>query len=230
MIKKQQLTIFVTVLLALLWTHDTLASWYAGSERIPVADGVTAEISTPNNPLDLVEIDLSGVSNWVSTYNSDASGRDWLQAGWKYYHWYSNPKQYVEWCIDCSGNQGTYEMKDQFANQAWGTTVDFWVSRDTNARWCAYTDGYLRYCVDNLYNASMEVFAKSEVHASFQNSLNTTFDEVRYKDPSNGWWRLFDNHKVWIRDFPYDVEIFSDSHFRTYRIPTTEIFLPIIFK
>ena len=133
------------MLIALLWTRDTLASWYAGSERIPVADGVTAQISTPNNPLDLVEIDLSGVSNWVTTYNSDASGRDWLQAGWSYYHWYNIPKQYVEWCIDCSGNQGTYERKDQFANQAWGTTVDFWVSRETSARRCAYTDGYLRY-------------------------------------------------------------------------------------
>lgn len=229
MTRKQHFTIFVVLLFAsLLWAHDTLASWYAGSERIPIADGVTAEISTPNDPLNLVKTDSSCVYNWVSTYNSDASGSDWLQAGWAYYHWDSTPKQYVEWCIDCSGDQGTYEMHNQFANQPWGTTVDFWVSRDTGARWCAYTDGYVRYCVDDLYNGSMEVFAKSEVHASPQNPLDTNFNSVRYKDPTSGWWRLFDDQRVWIRDFPYDVETFSDSHFRTYRVQTTETFLPLV--
>ena len=158
------------------------------------ANGITALISTPNDPLYLVEIPLSGESNWVSTYDIDQNGkRDWLQAGWKMYHWYRVPKQYVEWCIDCIGDQGIYEMKDQFATQSWGTTIDYWVSRDSGSRWCAYTDGLLRFCVDYLHSDPVEVFARSEVHASALNELNTTFDEVRYKDPNDNIFKLFDS-------------------------------------
>lgn len=171
-----------------------------------------------------------GVSSWVSTYSTDAIGNDWLQTGWKYYYWYSLPKQYVEWCIDCSGNQGTYEMQDEFANQDWGNTIDYWVSRQTGPRWCAYTEMIVRFCVDNLHDIPVEVLAKSEVHDSFWNPLDTVFNDVRYRDPSDEVWKLFDNQRVWVKDFPYDVQIFSDSYFRTYRIATEEVFLPLVIK
>jgi hypothetical protein len=114
------LSFMIVILAALIvGVDDTLASWYARARRTVDANGITALISTPNAPLYLVEIPLSGESNWVSTYDIDQNGkRDWLQAGWKMYHWHSIPKQYVEWCIDCIGDQGTYEMKDQFATQS----------------------------------------------------------------------------------------------------------------
>lgn len=73
----------VTVVFALAGTKSALASWWAGAERPVSANGVTALISTPQNPLDLIDIASSGVSNWVSTYDSDANGRDWMQAGWR---------------------------------------------------------------------------------------------------------------------------------------------------
>jgi len=220
----------VTIVLALAWTNSALASWWAGAERPVSANGVTALISTPQNPLDLIDIASSGVSNWVSTYDSDANGIDWMQAGWRLYWWESIPKQYVEWCIDCSGNQGTYEIRDQFATQSWGTTVDYWVDRDVNSRWCASTAGIVRFCVDNLHSTPVEVYAKSEVHDSLMNPLDTTFDQVRYKDPADGVFKLFDNQVIWIEDFPYDVEIFSNSHYRTFRMTTNEMYLPLIVR
>lgn len=127
---------------------STLASWYAGSER-PDAYGVRAYISAPSN-LDIVEIDQSGESNWVSTYYADQNGTDWLQTGWRYFHWYTVPKQYVEWCIDCTDQGGTYAMHDTIANHTWGTTNDYKVQHIVDEQWCAYTGGYQRFCVNNL--------------------------------------------------------------------------------
>ncbi len=180
------------------------------------------------HPAKLIEVASSGVSNWVSTYNSDANRTDWLQAGWRFYWWDSTPKQYVEWCIDCSGSQGTYEVHDQFATQNWGTTVDYWIDRVGNACCCAYPSGILRYCVEYLHSTPVVVLAKSEVHDGLMNPLDTTFDQVRYKDPSDSIWKLFDNQVIWTKDFPYDVEIFSNSHFRAHRMIPLSILLVLL--
>jgi hypothetical protein len=218
------------LLITLIGTHSALANWRAGAERRIPVDGITALITTPQNPLDLFDAASSGVSNWISTFESDSNGRNWMQAGWKFYWWYSLPKQYVEWCIDCSGSQGTYEMREQFATQNWGTTVDYWVDRGANSRWCASTAGVVRYCVDNLHSTSVEVIAKSEVHDSMKNPMNTIFDQVRYKDPADGVYKLFDYQVLWLKDFPYNVEVFSYSHYRTFRLTTNDIYLPIVVR
>jgi hypothetical protein len=228
--------VFRCVILSALITYfitgvkETQASWYAGGERQIPVNGVTALISTPQVYLDLIDLPFSGVSNWVTTVYADANGTDWLQAGWHYYWWESIPWQFVEWCIDCSGTQGTYEMHDTFATQDWGTTVDYWVIRDAGSRWCAYTAGLLRYCVDNLHSSSMNVQVLSEVHTSTANPLDTTFDQVRYKDPIDNYWKLFDAQVSWVAYYPYDVEVFNNYYFHTYRMATEDIYLPIILR
>lgn len=220
----------LTIIFALVLTKNALASWWAGAERLVFANGITAQISTPDTPLDLIDIASSGVSNWVSTYASDANGVDWIQAGWRFYWWYSVPKQFVEWCIDCTGSNPIYEMKDQFAIQNWGTVVDYWVDRDVNARWCASTEGVVRFCVENLHSTPVEVLAQSEIHDSSMNPLDTTFNQVRYKDPIDGVFKFFDNQTRWIELFPYGVEKFSNSHFRTYRMVTNNLYLPLVVR
>lgn len=210
-------------------TDSVSASKYAGAARIIPANGITALISTPQSALDLVDIASSGVSNWISTIYNDSEGKDWLQAGWLYYWWHSIPKQYVEYCIDCQGEFGTYFIDDQFASQNWGSTIDYWIDRETNNRWCAYTAGVQRHCIEDFHSTSVDVYAESEVHESIMNPLNTTFSEVRYKDPVDSIWKLFDT-VVWVEEFPYAVEEFSTAHFRTYRVVTNEIFLPIIIR
>jgi hypothetical protein len=104
------------------------------------------------------------------------------------------------------------------------------VENITGFTWCAYTGGLKRFCVDNLHGGGIKVMAKSEVFISSLNSLDTIFSQVRYKNPYDNVWYLFDNRRNWIKDFPYDIEIFSNSHFRTYRVNTPMIYLPVINK
>jgi hypothetical protein len=201
--KALNISIILSVFLLVFSLADTtMASWYAGIQRIPNANGITAIISTPSNPLNLVKTGQSGVSNWVSTLYSDSNGTGWIQAGWRYYHWYSIPKQYVEYCINCIGSQGTYFV-NEVANQTWGTTVDYWVSRTNNtAQWCATTAGVQRVCVNNLNNAPVKVMAKSEVHDSSLNPLNTYYSQLKYKSPSNNLWYSFDSQRTIHENFP----------------------------
>lgn len=220
---------FSIVTFVLLSNTKTLsANWYAGSQRYE-ANGVWANIDTPYN-LDMVTIDQSGESNWVSTYYSDQYGRSWIQTGWKFFYWYSNPKQYVEWCINCTDQSGTYEMKDAFANQNWSTQIDYLVEHITHKQWCAYTNGVLRYCVINLHYGPTLVMAKSEVSASLMNPLSTYYSQLKYKDPNDGDWKFFDDQRIWHSDFPYDTEKYSNSNFLAYRTDTEEIFIPLIMR
>ena len=74
----------------------------------------------------------------------------------------------------------------------------------------------------------MLVMAKSEVHDNPNNPLDTTFSEVRYK-ADDGVWRLFDQDRI-SNDFPYDVEVFTNYQYRTHRMSTHDIFLPVVVK
>lgn len=222
--------IFIVVIFALIYPHNTLANWYAGAQRTISANGITALISTPQTPVYLIQYGSSGESNWVSTYNEDAYGKDWMQAGWLIYWWRTTPWQYVEYCIDCYDDYGTYFMSDFYAYQYWGTTLDYWVDRTTGATWCASTGGYQRYCASNLHSAPVTVLAESEIHDYDRNSLDTVFDQVRYKNPSTGNWVLFDSNVVWIKYFPYTVDSYANYYFHTYRLFTYDVFLPITVK
>jgi hypothetical protein len=73
-IRISSFTIVILIVL-LIGVDDTLANWYAGAKRTVDANGITALISTTNDPLYLVEMPLSGESNWVSTYDVDQNGK-----------------------------------------------------------------------------------------------------------------------------------------------------------
>lgn len=221
------------IIFILVNIDNSSANWYAGIERTPHANGVTAQISAPSIPLNMIEPiqgELSGESNWVSTYYVDSNGKDWLQAGWRYYYGYDTPKQYVEWCINCIGTQGIYDAPN-VGNHPWGNTIAYWVDRDSGARWCAYSNGYQRHCEDNLHPVSVTVMAKSEIHSTSLNPLDTTFNNVRYKNPSNNNWYLFNSSRIWVTNyFPYDVWGYNNYHFRTYRHETFEAYIPLLIK
>jgi hypothetical protein len=136
----------------------------------------------------------------------------------------------VEYCINCIGSQGTYFV-NEVANQTWGTTVDYWVSRTNNtAQWCATTAGVQRVCVNNLNNAPVKVMAKSEVHDSSLNPLNTYYSQLKYKSPSNNLWYSFDSQRTIHENFPYDVQILTNTYFHSYRMVPHEVYLPLVIK
>jgi len=201
--------------------------WYAGAVREVLSNGITAIISTPQNPL---EIYTYGESNWVTAYYIDGNGRDWLQTGWIYLKTDSIPKQYVEWCLDYGSPTQTCGRAPDFATQGWGNSIAYWVFKQNNARWCAYPAGIETLCVDNLSSNSLGTQVASEIHKDPRNALDTTFDQVRYKDPSDNLWKPYDDPILWVEEFAYRVERSSNSHFRTYRLTTKEIFLPLIFQ
>lgn len=139
------------------------------------------------------------------------------------------PKQYVEYCLNDCLLQSDYVLNETFATQSWGTTIDYiieWIPGTIN-RWCAYTNGVQRNCVE-VRNAPSDIQVKSEVHVSLFNELDTTFNPVRYKD-IDMLWRGFDQNTFdW--SFPYRTQIFSNSNFRNYRVATYEIYLPVILN
>lgn len=121
-------------------------------------------------------------------------------------------------------------MHDTFSNHTWGTTTDYKVQHIVDEQWCAFTGGYQRFCVNNLNRYEIKVMAKSEVHATLMNPLNTHYDQVRFLDPADNTWKLFDNQRIWHKDFPFDVVIFSNAHFHSYRVETQEVYLSIVMK
>lgn len=226
MMKTKLASISLLLIISHIFTTNVSANYYAGNQ-LDDAYGVASHISAPSG-LILVEVDQSGEANWVSTYDHDDSGTDWLQTGWKYFYGYSVPKQYVEWCIDCIGQQGTYQIHDTFSNHIWGTTIDYKVQRVDSTQWCAYTGGYLRYCVNNLHDNPVMVMVKSEIFETSFNPVDTYYDQSRYLDPIDNTWKLLDSGITWHIDFPYNLEVFSSYNFHTYRTNTIEIYMPMI--
>ena len=180
-VKKWLLCVFmanITLFIIFVPISTAFARWYAGYGRLPVVDGVTALISTPQTPLDLIDLPgylTSGVSNWVSSHYADQYGSDWIQAGWKYYYEYTLPvpKQYIEIMFNWDGeNYSTHIMLDEFAVQYFGTTVDYWVSREPGNNWCGITAGAVRYCIENFHLDSVPVYVELEVHGTTLNPMD----------------------------------------------------------
>ncbi len=220
--KARVLFVLVVLFFILLLADKAFASWYAGNSRYN-ARGATGYISTPSDPLIMV---ASGLSNWVSTLHEDANGKDWMQTGWRYYDHYTGlPKRYWEYCYDYGG-PGQDCLANNVGTQGWGTTNDYWVIWDGNQSWCAYSGFVQVQCVDNLHNAPATVVAKSEVHGSSHNPLDTIFDDVRYKATDNVWRHFNQDH--FSSDFPYEVEIFTNYHYRNYRLDI--IYMPLMVK
>lgn len=112
-----------------------------------------------------------------------------------------------------------------FGNQSWGTSEDYWVVwRDDRTVWCAIIDGVEEHC-KYVHIAPITVQAKSEVHISSLNELDTIFQSVRYKDTQV--WRYFDQ-KNFSSDAPYFVDANTNYDYRNYRGNT--IYLPLVYN
>lgn len=103
--RKLRIAISIALIFAFSNIQRSSASWYSGSNLSNVY-GAWAYISTPANPIHVVQADYSEVDNWVST-----SGPNWIQAGWDFRSEMSIPKQYVEYCLNIAYfNQIMYLM------------------------------------------------------------------------------------------------------------------------
>ena len=99
-------------LLILVLVQSAFAHWYAGNKRND-AYGVKARIHVPSSPPYLLESGSSGQSSWVST-----QGPYWIQAGWRYYWWYSEPIAYIESCQSPCAGSDDYDLTE-FGTQSW---------------------------------------------------------------------------------------------------------------
>jgi hypothetical protein len=196
----------IILAIALAFPKKTLAKRYTGFESYYGYDGISALISAPQNPLNLIQSRNSGESNWVSTFYWDEYGKDWLQAGWLFFWWDSTPWQYYEICVDCIGEYGYYYIDYDYAHHNWGTANNYQVYKSpTGNQWCADTGGYQRYCYWVLHENPVQVIAESEIHDYDRNDLDTWFDLVKYKDPSDENWYLFNSYDVhWVDSRKYN--------------------------
>lgn len=176
----------------------TALSWRLGNYR-PDAYGVKANISAPSQGLYIQE---GGESNWVSLPTPY-----WVQAGWRYYKGWIWAWSYVESYSPTTG----YEIRE-YSIHNWGDIIEYKVEWNSNtSTWCGWINGVNKACYD-AQPAPITVSARSEVHVSSQNELNTYFWTVSYLD-SNGYWTVFDQ-ALWQESPPYviDKTQFYDFH------------------
>lgn len=215
---------FILLFIIFFAVSEVNANWYAGSQKSGVL-GVRAYIRSPS----IITIFSEGLSNWVSSYQEDSGGISWIQAGWHYYSDFEwNPKQYVEYCKNYNSPNQIYYINDNFSSHLRGVYVHYQINKVNDNQWCAFTDGFQRICVTSLHSSPIIGMAKSEIHGSNFNSLDTLFNDVEFLDASNYTWRIMQPPIIWHKDFPYEVDIYSDSFFRTYRLDTFDIFLPTV--
>lgn len=180
----------------------TPPSWYTGNGRYE-AYGVRARISVPSS----LYIHESGESSWVSIPMPY-----WVQAGWRYYNglFWPAPKRYIEYNHPVLG----YGI-NHIGDAEWNTTDEYQVYWDPFlSRWCAsvvYVSGHECY---DVASAPSLVLARSEVHVSSQNQLDTYFSEVYYMDDTQLWF-LFDQEH-WIEEAPYRVYKYHFYEFQNY--------------
>jgi hypothetical protein len=75
-------------------------------------------------------------------------------------------------------------------------------------------------------SAPIDMLARSEIHTSSKNELDTQFSAVYYRT-SDGLWHLFDQ-ELWNDDCPYGVDKELPYYFHTFRRPC--ISMPIVNK
>jgi len=174
-------------------------SWHLGNFR-PDAYGVKANISAPSDGLSLQS---SGESNWVSLPTPY-----WVQAGWRYYKDWIWAWSYVESYSPTTG----YAIQD-YSIHNWGNVIEYKVEWTSGTTWCGWIDGENKACYDTQ-PAPITVSARSEVHASSQNELNTYFWLVSYLD-SSGYWTPFDQ-ALWQEGPPYTIDKTQYYDFHNY--------------
>lgn len=180
---------------------ETPETWYTGNDQSN-AYGIKAVISAPSS----LYIDESGESSWVSIPSPY-----WVQTGWRYYKglfWFA-PKRYIEHVHPITG----YEI-NHYGYQDWGTAEQYQVYWDGGTTWCGAILTEPPECY-NLRSAPSWVFARSEIHVSSQNELNTNFSNVYYLDSTFNW--LLFNQGNWVEDAPYSVDKVQYYEFHNYR-------------
>jgi hypothetical protein len=213
------IALIIVMIIFIFCTEKVSADWRVGNTRTN-AYGAKANIWVPSSPIYLEE---SGESNWVSTRMPSIQERYWMQTGWRYYNHpdYPSPKSYVEYCTPPCGPLDYYAQNK--AILSWGDISEYKVDHYSGTTWCASINGVLQNCAI-VRSAPSTVDARSEIHNSSNNELDTQFSAVYYKT-SDGLWFLFDQN-FWEEGCPYLVEKDQPYYFRNYR--GTCIFLPII--
>ncbi len=218
-----KITIFL-VLILLVFTSDAYASWYAWyqqSSYYGVWAIIWAPASAPFTPIG------AGQSHSVSI-----PGPYWVQAGWRYYDGDSIPQKYYEYCAEnCENDSSQYDLVG-LGSHNWNSAVKYEVSYDGSLgdkTWCAWVGGVRQYCKDNIRIAPSTILIQSEVHVNPQSQINTEFSSIRIKN-STGIWVYPTLNGNLFNNFPYKAEEITSEHFRTYRIETQDIFLPLVAK
>ncbi|WKZ36954.1 MAG: hypothetical protein QY332_03325 [Anaerolineales bacterium] len=170
-------------------TNTPAPSWHLGNFR-PDAYGVRANISAPDQAPSLQD---SGESNWVSLPMSY-----WVQSGWRYYKGWIWAWSYVESFSPTTG----YEIIE-YSIHGWGNIIEYKVDWAGGTTWCGWIHGVNKACY-SAQLAPITVSARSEVHVSSQNELDTYFWNVFYKD-ANGIWYMFDQD-LWQENPPYVID------------------------
>jgi hypothetical protein len=180
----------------------TEPSWYTGND-LPDAYGVKARISVPSS----IYIHEGGESSWVSI-----PVPFWVQAGWRYYDglFWPAPKRYIEFNHPIIGHEINH-----FGNQEWSTTEEYIVYWDPFlSRWCGQIFFVAGPSCYDVASAPQWVFARSEVHVSSGNQLDTYFSDANYMDSENQW-HLFDQEH-WLEQAPYRVYKYHFYEFQNY--------------
>lgn len=225
-----KLALFIAIFVAFFLVYiNVSALWHSGM-FYPDVYGVWAHITTPPTALPIYNFPAgsqSGVYSWVSLPIPN-----WIQTGWHYYYTsegvLKGPLQFIETCINgCFGPPLRYI--EEFNLQDWGTEVWYLIefTPGTDDQWCAYINGVQKRCQAIVAPpVTGEVF--SEIQINSRNELNTYFNDVYYKG-SNFVWEPFDQGGIAPQsEFPYGIEVFQPSNFRTFRLKI--VYVPVIMK
>ena len=209
-------------------------TWHGGIQAYS-GNGISAKISTPADPLALVKAGImNGVSSWVSTFWDDSQSNDyWMQAGWRYYQDDTYPKLYWEYCKECDTQNPVYDLRE-VGTQVWNSKIIYLIERSTSdpLTWCAYysTGTYftLMRCVPNLHPDPLYLMVNAEVHNDARNNINTLFEEVKYKDPTDNDWKSVSSvYAVNYGEFPYQLNLINNyDKFEVIRSTTNDYFAP----
>jgi hypothetical protein len=215
--------IIVPLVLALAYTSNASANWYAWYQQGSYY-GVWATIQAPSTA-------PSTPTGAGQAHSVTIPGPHWIRAGWYYFSGDTTPQKYWEYCAEnCENDPAQYKLQP-LGSQAWGSGVKNEVSHDSSMgqkTWCAWVGGVRKVCKENIQTAPTTVIIQSEVHASPQTQINTEYRSIRIRN-SSGVWVYADLNNL-FSDFPYKAVKQSSERFRTYRIVTKDIFLPIVVK
>lgn len=152
-----------------------------------------------------------------------------MQAGWRYGYGDYVPARYYEYCAEnCGSDPAQYHLQPVGVH-SWGTGVEYEVQHDSSRgpkTWCAYVNGVLQFCKDNVKTPPTDVQVQSEIHTSSEVGLDTNFQSVRLKTASGLWVGQNLNNLSW--DLPYMAKAYSTLDFRTFR--AKQAFLPAVMK